>query len=116
MKLTATSKHRKEQPRDVVAITRDGWVATKQGGAGDNAIDCIIELEGQKEYVQSLMQRLDLTQQELAWILGISRPTANTLANGNRELSLKEYLILQLTVDNIERLTPTPPEPLEDKP
>lgn len=108
MKLTATSRHRKENPRDVVAITRDGWVATKQGASGDNAIDCDIKLEGEKEYVQTVMKRLDLTQQELAWILGISRPTALALAHGKRELSLREYFILQLTVDNVERLTATP--------
>lgn len=105
MKLTAKSRHRKESPRDVVAITRDGWVATKQGAYGDNAIDCDIQLEGEKEYVQSVMKRLDLTQQELAWILGISRPTALALAHGKRELSLREYFILQLTVDDVERLT-----------
>jgi predicted XRE-type DNA-binding protein len=104
MKLTATSKHREEEPRDVVAITRDGWVATKQGAAGDNNIDCDIKLEGEKEYIQSVMRRLDLTQQELAWILGISRPTANTLANGGRELTLREYFILQVIVDNIKLL------------
>lgn len=107
MKLIATSKHRKEEPSDVIAITRDGWVATKNGAFGDNAIDCDIKLDGEKEYVQAVIKRLDLTQQELAWILGISRPTAISIIHGKRELSLREYLILQLTVNDIEHLTKT---------
>jgi DNA-binding XRE family transcriptional regulator len=105
MKLTATSKHRLIPPQEVIAITRDGWVCTKEGALGDNGVDCNIALEGEREFVRSIMKRLNLTQEELGWVLGISRPTALALAHGRRGLSLKEYMMLKVLVDNVERLT-----------
>lgn len=94
LKLTVNSIHNKKQaPLD--HITRDGWVVTDSGAFGDHEQDCTIQLD-MTEYLKKFRKDRRLSQQEMAWILGISRPTYSAIENGtSRQLTLKEYLILQ---------------------
>lgn len=100
--LIALSKNRKEKS-SVVAITRDGWVMTENGTMGDNQEDCVIKWEWDVNggYIKNLRIEKGLTQQEMAWILGISRPTYIFLEQGKRELTHKEYLITKIINENL---------------
>lgn len=94
MKLIARDKHNKKRPvSEVIGITRDGWVVSKDGAFGDNGIDCELEVE-MVNYLKDFRKENNLTQQEVAWILGISRPTYITLEQNKRGISLKEFLLL----------------------
>lgn len=94
MKLTAIDKHdKKRKPSEVIGITRDGWVIGKDGAFGDNGEDCELAVE-MKGYLKDFRKENNLSQQEVAWMLGLSRSTYITLEQNKRGLSLKEFLIL----------------------
>ena len=101
MKLIAKSKHRKTQS-EVLCVTRDGWVVTRDGAMGDNGSDCTLEVNGDAKFTQDIVDRLDLTHIELSWTLGISRPSVSALLGGKRKLTLRDYLILQRVTDGIK--------------
>ena len=104
MRLIAKSNHQ-EKEAEVLAVTRDGWVITETGAYGDNGVDCNISLEGEVEYIRSVKRRLSLSQQEIAWILNVSRPTVSELLKGKRGLTLREYAILQRVVDGTRNIS-----------
>jgi len=81
-------------------ITRDGWVVTDNGAFGDHGEDCTITLNT-SEYLKKFRKDRRLSQQEMSWILGITRPVYSSMElNKGRELTLREYLILQ-KVDSV---------------
>jgi len=116
MKLIAIDKHNKKRPpSEVIGITRDGWVVCKDGAFGDHEEDCEIKVD-MKNYLKDFRKENDLTQQEVAWIIGVSRPTYITLEQNKRGLSLKEFLILShyLPDTQFSKLRLKPPHPSSD--
>jgi DNA-binding XRE family transcriptional regulator len=102
MKLIAKDKNiltRKKS--EITGITRDGWVVTKDGAFGDLGSDCDIELD-MTDYLKRFRKIRRLSQKEMGWILGVSRPAYWNCENGKRDLSLKEFLILSYVREDNE--------------
>ena len=97
--LIAYSNHHKKQSQ-VIMVSRDGWVITNDGVFGDNKSDCKIKWENQVVHLKNLRKEKKLSQQEMTWILGLSRPTYIKLEQGRTELSHKEYLITKIINEN----------------
>lgn len=99
--LTAISKHTKGKKATVCMLSRDGWVVTDKGAMGDHKEDCDIIWEEQTKYLKDLRKNKGLNQEEMGWILGISRTTYLEMENkGLRELTHKEWLITRLINEN----------------
>lgn len=106
MKLIARDKNIKTRPpSEVIGITRDGWVVTKDGAFGDIGEDCEVDIEI-KEYVKDFRAKHGLSQQELAWMLGKSRQTINTYERNNKSVTLRDFMIMAsyMTDDKFEGL------------
>ena len=102
MKLLAKDKHNeKRKESEIIGITRDGWVITKDGSFGDSGIDCEILLNI-SSYLKKFRKSNDMTQQELSWMLGRSRTTVVAMEQGKAELSLKDFLILAYYIPDNE--------------
>lgn len=97
--LIAISKNRKESS-SVVAVSRDGWVVTENGAMGDHKQDCNIVWAEQKNYIKTLREHKNISQQELAWILGVSRSTVIAYEKGKAEMTHKEFLLTQCINEN----------------
>lgn len=93
--LVVKSKNRNEFSK-LIYVKRDGWVVTESGAMGDNQEDCEVIWSGQIDYLKKIRKSKKLTQQEMAWILGLNRTTYINLESGKRELTHKEYLITQV--------------------
>lgn len=91
-KLIVKSKHSDKQST-LSYITIDGWVVTEDGGYGDNEIDCTIHLDMTKE-LKELRIKKRMSQKEMGWMLGVSRTTYINIESGARDLTLKEYIII----------------------
>lgn len=76
-------------------ITPDGWVVTEDGAMGDHKEDCEIYLNWQGPYIEQIRKKFRMSQQELAWVLGVSRPTVSNLEKDKTELTHRQYLLLQ---------------------
>jgi predicted XRE-type DNA-binding protein len=99
LKLWITKKNSLEESL-LTYITRDGWVVGEYGACGDHEEDCTIHLDT-TEYLKKFRKDRRLSQQEMSWILGITRPVYSAMElNKGRELTLREYLILQ-KVDSV---------------
>lgn len=90
--LIAIDLHKKRKS-PVVVVSRDGWVITEDGAFGDNKEDCKIVWTEQINYLKSLRKEKGLSQEEMSWILGVSRTTYIAYEQGNQEISHKEFLI-----------------------
>ena len=90
--LVVYSKHKKEKSK-LVIISRDGWVVTENGAMGDNGSDCEIVWENQSNYLKNIRLSKNLTQLEMAFILGIARTSYISLEKGRQEMTHKQYLI-----------------------
>lgn len=101
MKLIAKDKHNKKRPpSEVIGITRDGWVLTKDGAFGDVNKDCVFILD-MKGVIKEFRKKHGLSQQELGWMFGKTRQTIMSMEKG-RDMSLKEFFILSSFVpDNV---------------
>ena len=100
--LIAKSKnHKKQSP--VVSVKRDGWVITKDKAYGDNGEDCEIVLDVTK-WLKKVRFIHGMSQQEMAWVLGITRTTYINLEQGKRELTLKEYMLIEKIVIKPEQV------------
>lgn len=93
--LIAHSLHKKKASK-VIMLSRDGWVVTQDGAFGDNRFDCKIVWNNQITYLKELRKQKKLSQQEMSWILGISRPSYIGLEQGKQELTHKAWLITKI--------------------
>ena len=94
MKLIAKDKHnKKREPSEVIGITRDGWVVTKDGAFGDVHQDCEVDIEI-GDYIKQFREKHGLSQQEVGWMLGKSRTSIIYYEKSSRELTLREFMIL----------------------
>jgi len=94
MKLLAKSKHKiKKGKSEVIGITRDGWTITENGTYGDVHVDCEIELD-MTGYLKEFRTTQGLSQQEMAWILGVARTTYILYEKGRQEISLREFMMI----------------------
>lgn len=99
--LIAISRHRaKDKAADVYVISRDGWVVTSMGAMADIGVDCDVQWAEQTNYLKKLRKDKNLSQQEMAWILGISRPAYIGREQGKQELTHKEWLITRIINEN----------------
>lgn len=88
-------------------VKRDGWVITKEGAYGDLGDDCEITLD-MTDYLKEFRAKLGLSQQEIAWMLGVTRTTYLNIEKGNfRDLTLREFLILASYVPETENIFQT---------
>lgn len=92
MKLIAISKNSKKKS-EVIGITNDGWVLTKDGAFGDLNVDCSIELT-LGGFLKEFREKNNLTQQEVAWIMGASRASYIGYEKDKVEMTLKQFLLL----------------------
>lgn len=99
--LIAISRNRtKDKIADVYVVSRDGWVVTSKGAMADLGVDCDIFWAEQTNYLKNLRKEKNLTQQEMSWILGISRYTYIGREQGKQELTHKEWLITRIINEN----------------
>lgn len=102
LKLIAKDKHNKRRtPSEVLSITRDGWVITKDGTYGDLGVDCEVALEIPVT-IKQFRKEHGLSQQELGWMFGKSRQTIITYEQENHDITLREYLIMTKLKTNQE--------------
>ena len=99
--LVAISRHRaNDKIADVYVVSRDGWVVTSKGAMADLGVDCDIYWQEQTNYLKTLRKQKNLSQQEMSWILGISRPSYSGKEKGKQELTHKEWLITRIINEN----------------
>lgn len=99
--LICKTRHKNGQKQSqVVAISRDGWVISKDGAFGDNEQDCDIEWGNQVEHLRNLRKSKGLTQQEMAWIFGVTRQTYMKMEKGKAEMTHKQYLLSLIINEN----------------
>jgi DNA-binding XRE family transcriptional regulator len=96
IKLIAVSKNRK-QKSEVVSITKDGWVITKDGAFGDINEDCTVELK-LGTFLKKLRKENDLTQQDVSNLFDISRCTYIACEQDKSEITLKQFLLFSYCV------------------
>jgi DNA-binding XRE family transcriptional regulator len=103
MKLIAISKNKKRVPREseVISITTDGWVVTKDGAFGDNGQDCEIELEA-RSYLRKIRKDFEMSQLQMAQVLGVTRATYINYEKGKTDISLKQFLTLTYLIKDNE--------------
>lgn len=95
MKLIATSKNKNRTPNqsEVIGITGDGWVVTKDGAFGDVHQDCEVNIEI-GDYIAKFRKENGLSQQHVGWMLGKSRTSIIYYEKSSKELTLREFMIL----------------------
>lgn len=94
MKLIAKDKNNKKRlPSEVIGITRDGWVITKDGAFGDLGEDCEVEIE-LADFLVDFRKKHNLSQKEIGWMLGKSRTSIIYYEKSTKQLTLREFLIL----------------------
>lgn len=95
MELFVKSKNNKTRKPSVIdSISSSGWVVGQGKAYGDLYEDCEIYVTG-LDKLKKLRKAFGMTQADVAVLLNISRPTYASVEAGKRDLTLKEYLILQ---------------------
>lgn len=95
MELFVKSKNDKTRKPSVVdSISSSGWVVGHGKAYGDIYEDCEIYVTG-LDKLKTLRKAFGMTQADVAILLNISRPTYAKVEEGGRDLTLREYLILQ---------------------
>lgn len=98
MELFVKSKNNKTRKPSVIdsisSRSSSGWVVGQGKAYGDLYEDCEIYITG-LDKLKKLRKAFGMTQADVAVLLNISRPTYASVEAGKRDLTLKEYLILQ---------------------